>query len=69
MPNLEIKPGRALSTAIAYGGYNVARLDPVTDVSVETLIVAVETHIALPMVDDNQQAVATHPIGKRNASV
>ena len=54
MSDLEIKPAHGVASAVADTGDDIARLDPILFGHIKGLIVPIQSHKPLTMVDDNE---------------
>jgi hypothetical protein len=68
MTDLEIEPAVGLTAAVAYSRDQRSRLDPGTDRVIQSLIVTIEAHVAVTVIDNHQQTIARHPIRKGDAT-
>src|SRR5512143_1311003 len=64
MPQFKIQTAVGLAAAVADSGDRVAGLDPFAHLLIQTFIIAVQAHIAVAVVDNNEVAEAAQPLGK-----
>src|SRR4051794_26566280 len=67
--DLEVEPRRLLTAAGAARRERLADVDPVADVFQQSLVAAVKAEIAVAVIDDDHEAVATEPVGEHDAAV
>src|SRR5512139_2714558 len=61
VPHFKIQAGVGLAAAVADGRNRVTGLDPFAHLLIQTFIITVQTHIALPMVHDAAIALTAEP--------
>ena len=66
--NFEIYAGKRLSPAVAGGGDDVARIDPVTGLFEQRLVMPIQAHIAVSVVNDGDKAEALQSVSKGYAT-
>jgi hypothetical protein len=59
----------ARRAGVADAGQRVAALDAVAGVAQQRVVVRVQAHVAVAVVDDEDQAVAIHPVGEHDAAI
>ena len=62
VPNFEIQGRPLLSAAVSDSAYGGAGAHPFTHFTQQALVVGLETHIALAVVDNHQQAGTAQPV-------
>ena len=66
MPHFKIQARVGLTAAVANRGNCIAGLHPVTHLLIQTFIITVQAHISFAMVDNNEVAEATQPLGEHH---
>src|SRR5512143_1252561 len=63
MPHFKIQAGVGLAAAIADRGDRITGLNPFAHLLIQTFIIAVQAHVAVAMVDNDEVAEAAQPLG------
>src|SRR3569832_2441123 len=68
MPHFKIQARVGLDTAVANRRDRIAGLNPVAHLLIQTFIIAVQAHIAVTMVNNNEVSEAAQPLGEHHLS-
>ena len=69
MSNLEVKRGFRLTAAVADGGDDFTRLNPVADLASERLGITVKAHVTGAVVENDKKAETPKPVRKGDPTV
>src|SRR3569832_142395 len=67
-PHFKIQARVGLATAVANRSDRIAGLNPVAHLLIQTFIIAVQAHIAVTMVNNNEISEAAQPLGEHHLS-
>src|SRR5574340_1015694 len=66
MPHFKIQAGIGLTAAVADCSDRITGLNPVAHLLIQTFIIAVQAHIPFAVIDNNEIAEATQPLGEHH---
>ena len=66
---LKVQRGDALATGIADLGHRITAADPCASILQQGVVVGIQAHVAIAVVDDQDHAVAGHPVGEHHGAV
>src|SRR5690606_13765716 len=66
---LEVERRLPLAARVAYARHRVAARDPVAHFAQQGVVVGVQAHVVVAVVDDHDQAVAGHPFAEHHGAV